>query len=277
MKAPQPILVSDLFAPLNRELIAVLRSLTPEEWAKPTVCAGWTVKDVASHLLDTTLRRLSGQRDGYRPPLQVDVSTPKALADFVNQLNAEWVQATQRLSPHILIALLEETGAELSKLFGALDPQAPAPIGVSWAGEQSSANWFDVAREYTEKWHHQQQIRDATGRPPLTERRFLFPVLDTFMRALPHAYREVKAPEGTLWEVRLEGEAGGSWFLLRRGAAWELCLEAAHASGEVSLPADEAWRLFTKGMNAAEARKQMRLRGEVELGETLLRMLCIVA
>lgn len=25
--------------------------------------------------------------------------------------------------------------------------------------------WLDAAREYTEFWVHQQQIRDATGRP----------------------------------------------------------------------------------------------------------------
>ena len=33
------------------------------------------------------------------------------------------------------------------------------------AGEAVSANWFDVAREFTERWHHQQQIRLAIGGP----------------------------------------------------------------------------------------------------------------
>jgi hypothetical protein len=38
---------------------------------------------------------------------------------------------------------------------------------VSWAGPEAAPVWFGVAREYTERRHHQQQIRDATGRPPL--------------------------------------------------------------------------------------------------------------
>jgi hypothetical protein len=42
-----------------------------------------------------------------------------------------------------------------------LDPDA-AGLAAAWAGETDSRNWFDVAREYTEKWHHQQQLRDAT-------------------------------------------------------------------------------------------------------------------
>jgi len=59
---------------------------------------------------------------------------------------------------------------------------------VSWAGEEESANWFDTAREFTERWHHQQQIRLAVNKPGIVTREFYFPVLDCFMRALPYAY-----------------------------------------------------------------------------------------
>jgi hypothetical protein len=62
--------------------------------------------------------------------------------------------------------------------------------------------WFDIAREFTEHWHHQQQIRDATGQPPLYDPYLLSPVLDTFVRALPHSFPHAAAPEGTV--VRLE-------------------------------------------------------------------------
>lgn len=37
--------------------------LSAGEWSAPTVA--WTVKDVAAHILDTALRRLSIQRDGH--------------------------------------------------------------------------------------------------------------------------------------------------------------------------------------------------------------------
>src|SRR5436305_15018442 len=63
----QPRYVADLFAPLHRELIALLRGLTPEQWERPTVAGAWRVRDVAAHLLDGMLRRLSRRRSAGRP------------------------------------------------------------------------------------------------------------------------------------------------------------------------------------------------------------------
>ena len=64
-------------------------------------------------------------------------------------------------------------------------------VAANYAGNE------ERAREFTERWVHQQQIRDAVGKPGLTERRWLHPVLDAFARALPHALRDHAAPGGT--------------------------------------------------------------------------------
>src|SRR6185436_6869888 len=80
--AMKPILVADLFAPLNEELVALLRSLTPDEWKAPTVAGAWTVKDVAAHLLDTALRRLAW-RDAHTMPGPFEP----------NRVNREWIDA----------------------------------------------------------------------------------------------------------------------------------------------------------------------------------------
>src|SRR4051812_6993524 len=107
----------------------------------------------------------------------------------------------------------------MADFLGTLDPFGPARFPVAWAGEESSLNWFDVAREYTEKWHHSQQVFEAVGRPSsLLSRRLYRPVLETFLRALPHAFRGVDRPEGTSVRVAVEGEAGGEWWLLRQGS-----------------------------------------------------------
>lgn len=65
MKQLEPIYTTELFPKIESELIALLKSLSDEDWQKPTVCVGWSVKDIAAHLLDTSFRRLSMQRDGY--------------------------------------------------------------------------------------------------------------------------------------------------------------------------------------------------------------------
>ena len=177
MRMPQPILAGPLFAPIHDELMSLLRSLTDEEWLAPTVAGAWTVRDVAAHLLDTGLRRLSMHRDGYTPPVAPDAFA-KGLAGFVNDNNASGVAYARRLSPAMLIDLHEHSGPQLADFLASVDPFAEAKWSVSWAGEERSLMWFDVARELTERWHHQQQIRDAVGRPPLYQ--FLAPVIDTF-------------------------------------------------------------------------------------------------
>ena len=189
---PGPLLTAHLFPTLDAQLIDLLRSLAPDDWERPTIAPGWKVKDVAAHLLDTQLRKLSFGRDGYTPPLAI--TSDRNLVSFIDRLNAEGVTVYRRLSPPVLIAWMEQTSREAARYYASLDPFAPARIGVSWAGESVSANWFDVARELTERWHHQQQIRLAVGEPAMgaiMTPELYHPVLDCFMRALPFHYRSM--------------------------------------------------------------------------------------
>jgi hypothetical protein len=62
------ILTAHLFRPLSSELGRLLRGLEPGDWARPTSAAAWSVRDVAAHLLDIELRRISivPRRSGWK-------------------------------------------------------------------------------------------------------------------------------------------------------------------------------------------------------------------
>ena len=75
------------------------------------------------------------------------------------------VEGARQASAPAPLDLLAVTGPQDAAYHGSLDPHAPALFNVAWAGEQTSPNWFDIGREYTERWHHQQQIREAVGAP----------------------------------------------------------------------------------------------------------------
>ena len=160
-----PLITAHLFPTLDARLIDLLRSLAPDDWERQTIAPRWKVKDVAAHLLHTQLRKLSFGRDGYAPSPRPAIASDRDLVSFIDRLNAEGVTVYRRLSPAVLIAWMEQTSREAAKYYASLDPFAPARFGVSWAGESVSANWFDIARELTERWHHQQQIRLAVGEP----------------------------------------------------------------------------------------------------------------
>ena len=61
----RPLLTAHLLPVIEARLIELLRSLRPDEWEIQTIAPAWKVKDVAAHLLDTQLRKLSLVRDGY--------------------------------------------------------------------------------------------------------------------------------------------------------------------------------------------------------------------
>src|SRR5712691_3389084 len=217
----RPILTSHLFPKLDSLLIELLRSLTPDDWEKQTVSPKWKVKDVAAHLLDTPLRGVSITRDGYLPEAP-RISSSVELAAYINRLNEEGVSLYRRLSPAVLISLMQVASQLLAEYHRSRDPDASAPYGVSWAGEEKSLNWFDTAREFTERWHHQQQIRLAVNKPGIMTRELYYPVLDCFLRALPFRYRNVPAKPGTLVEIIVAGACGGIWYLYRAMDSWQL-------------------------------------------------------
>lgn len=273
----EPVLVLDRLAPLHAQLIALLRGLTVEDWGRPTACALWSVRDIAAHLLDDDLRRLSFHRDGHAPPAGGPASAQDLVA-FVNRMNAEWVAVARRMSPRVIVDLLEVTGPWVVDLFGATDPFAPAHWSVTWAGEESSAHWFDVGRDYTERWLHQQQIRDAVGAQPLTGREWLHPVLDLFVRALPVAYRETAAAEGSTVRFAIDGAAGDIWTLRRERTGWRLFAGAdPDPSATVTLSDDTAWRLFSKGLKGEAVRARVGIEGDQALGAVALGTLAVLA
>lgn len=274
-----PILAADRFPALGRELVALLRSLSGEQWNLPTVAPRWTVHDVAAHLLDTAVRRLSGGRDRFMPPPpDRPIDEYGALVAFLNDINEQWVMAMRRLSPRMLTDFLESVEPQLADLLAAIDPWARAPISVLWAGEQESPAWFDMARELTERWHHQQQIRLAVGAPPLDDPWMSEPIFDTFIRALPHGYRAVTAPAGTALVVRIEGRKVYAYTLQAgEGGSWTLLAgEAEDPAARITLAEEPAWLLFTKGLRGDEARRRARIEGDPALTTAFFEILAIM-
>lgn len=278
MNALPPIATAHLFPKLDAQLLQLLRSLGPDDWERQTVAPAWRVKDVAAHLLDTQLRRLSMARDGYFPPVE-PVTSDDALVTLINRLNRDGVSIYRRLSSEVLISLMEWASRENATYLQSLDPAADAAFSVSWAGESHSANWFDVARELTERWHHQQQIRLAVDAPApgIMTRELYHPVLDCFMRGLPHAYRAIERPTGTVARFNVAGECGGRWFLYRRADRWTLVdVPPVEPSSETTIPQDMAWLIFTKGLSLEMAVSQVQVRGDEELGRHVVQMIAIV-
>nr|WKN34111.1 maleylpyruvate isomerase N-terminal domain-containing protein [Tunicatimonas sp. TK19036] len=278
MKKTEQIDVVALIPELDKLLVKLLEGLSAEDWDKQTIAPKWKVKDVAVHLFDGNLRALSMLRDKYYGEKPENINSYEDLVDFLNRLNADWVKATKRLSPQVIIDLLKSSGQEYCDFLETLDLNDKAEFSVAWAGENESKNWFHIAREYTEKWHHQQQIRLAVGdEQTLLEEKWYLPYLDTSVRALPYHYRDVAGNAKDVVKFTFLGKTETSWFLYYKNG-WELFTSVnAEPKSEVKIRSKDAWKIFTKGMTREEAIRNSEIIGDKKLGEKIFDMIAVMA
>jgi uncharacterized protein (TIGR03083 family) len=275
MNVPIPTL--HLFQPLDQKLIELLKSLTAEEWKKPTLAKLWNVKDVAAHLLDGNLRDLALAQNYLGDPPS-EIQSYRDLVDYLNRLNGDWVKAMKRVSPNTLIELLEATQQPVIEYYHSLNPWSPAVFAVSWAGEEESQNWFHIARIYTERWHHQQQIREAVNKDGIMDKEFFSPLIQTFMMALPYNFRNTQAPNDCLISVKVTHPSPLEWKIISHNNTWSFVSETNHTPDtRIEMNGDTAWKLFTKALPETIAQEKIMISGNTELGKLIFKMVSVMA
>ena len=264
--------VVDVREPLTRQrerLLALLDSLEPGQWAAATAVPRWSVKDIALHLVDVDLSWLARHRDHDQSG---SLAPPSGHQEFVGRLadrNQQWIDGAQVLSPPLITAMLRWAGQQFDAYLASLDLVQPS--SVYWAGD--AAIWFDLAREFTERWVHYRQISGAVRLPPPEGRhdQYLRLVLSVFVWGYPHQYRAA-APVGTT--VAVEVSDLGAWTLTRSATGWVLEEgRPATPAAALRMTGEAAWRLLT---GARYDQAQLQLTGDPVLAEALLQVRGII-
>jgi len=264
--------VVDVRGPLAAQrgrLLGLLTSLGDEQWAAPTAAPLWSVKDIALHLLDVDLSWIASGRDHGRAGHIPVTADHEVFVRRLGERNQRWVEGTTSLSPRLITDLLRWSGEQLDAYLGTADLASPS--SVYWAGEVPL--WFDLAREFTERWVHYRQILE-TSRPAAPDGppdEYLPLVLRTFVWGFPHQY-QAPAPDGTA--IALEVPGIGAWVLTRTGAGWSLDEgDAAAPAAAMRISGEAAWRLLT---GASYDASQAQLSGDPALSEPLLSVRAII-
>lgn len=255
----------DVAALLARErgaLMATLHRLEPADWDRRTPCPGWRVKDVVSHLWSTDLHVLARLRDGHTGGAAADVHDREAITAAVNEHNERWVSATRGLSPRVLVDRLQESGPQVTTVFRVGDLRASAER-VAWVGAGRQPLWFCGARELTERFVHQQQIREAVGQLPLDDEDVLAAVVDTFSHAFPAALGSVHADPGTAVGVVVEDATiSRRWTFIRSPGGWiGSDGDSADAAAHLRTDPDAFWRLLSGNLSPTEQVHRVELAG----------------
>ena len=103
-------------------------------------------------------------------------------------------------------------------------------------------------------------------------------MIEICIRALPYTYRLVEAAKGTSISVRIGGDAGDVWSLVRSAQKWELFQGASNSSEtRIELDDDTAWRLFSKGLDEDVLAKRITIDGDMDLGASIFNVIAIMA
>lgn len=177
---------------------AVCRELTDDEWALPSDCPGWSVKDHVSHVIGTESMLL-----GRTAP----AAAPAGLAHVLNpiaEMNEAWVEARRpRPGSDVLAELEQVTGLRLQALRAMTDDELEADT-ASPIGRVPYATFMDV--RVMDCWVHEQDIRRAVGRPGDLEGEAADVALRRLISSLPYVVgKRAAAPDGTSVVLELTG------------------------------------------------------------------------
>lgn len=139
-------------------LLALAADLAPDDWARPTACPGWSVHDNFSHCLG-----IEAMLAGWPTP---DVSLPDEIPHVRNEMgrsNEVWVEAYRSRSPAEVVADLHEVVAERRRALAAMDQAAFDADSITPGGSDTYGRFMRV--RVMDLWFHEQDVREATGRP----------------------------------------------------------------------------------------------------------------
>jgi uncharacterized protein (TIGR03083 family) len=146
MALPRQIVSDGLLVELGR-FADLVRGLTDEEWARPSRCTGWSVGDVASHLVGTVTDITQGRFDG--------MGTPEVTQREVDERRGQ--------APKQVADECDESRATTATLLAAFDDatwEGPAPGGYNGTlGDGVEAIRYDA-------YLHADDIRAAIGHAP---------------------------------------------------------------------------------------------------------------
>lgn len=264
------------FWQVRRSLLELLQALTPEVWLAPTAARPWLVRDVVAHLVADDLGRLSRSRDGH---LSERPAQGETLAQFLDRHNSQWVATAQRLSTRTLTELLTMSSDHIRSFWDAADLTATGEP-VSWIGPEPAPVWLDCARDFTEDWVHQEQIRDALSLPGANDPGLVGAVIDTFMHAVPQALQQ-HAPadaDGRVISIAVDDDQTGAtdWTWAHRGGSWRPATTSARPTATLSCSADTWWKLCVRMITPDQARARCEAAGDQQLVTAALQTIAII-
>lgn len=184
-------------------LETLLGELADSDWPRPTPCPGWDVRAQVAHIIGT--ESMLAKID---PPAGAGEATPgEHIRNDIGAFNEQWVQGLADATPDAMRARFAEVVAVREQALAALTDAEWSEEGFTPAGRDTHGRFMRI--RVFDMWMHEQDIRDAVGRPGHEEGPVVELVLDEMEGALGFVVgKKAGAPAGTSVTFELTGPSG---------------------------------------------------------------------
>jgi uncharacterized protein (TIGR03083 family) len=253
-----------IVAALGAEWSAIdelLTSLGPEHWAMPTALPGWSVHDNVSHMVGTECS-LAGQEP---PPGDAGVRDAPHVRNDIGAANERWVAGLRGESPEAMIDRFRViTAARLAALekMSQEEFDAPSwtPAGPGTYGRFMRIRLFDC-------WMHEQDIRDAVGKPGNGDGQCAAIALSEVGDALGYIVgKRAAAPDGATVTIELTGPERVTWHVQVDGRARLVDALPAPPTARLRMTSQLFSRLAGGRVSVAGRLPDITIDGDQELG-----------
>lgn len=243
----------------------LLGTLTDEQWSAPTALPGWDVSAVVAHVIGTE-DMLEGNPV---PEVDLDEDATGHVRNDIGAANERWIRSMAELPPAELLERFDATTArrlaalrEMTQ--GEWDAESFTPAGRDTFGRFMQIRVFD-------SWIHEQDIREAVGRPGHGAGQAVVVTLDEIATALGFVIgKRAGVPSGRSLTFELTGSSGRRFHVEVADRAAVVPALDGPADVTISLGVVPFTRLCAGRATIDDLRDQVSLKGDADLGEQVL-------
>ncbi|MEX2627618.1 MAG: maleylpyruvate isomerase family mycothiol-dependent enzyme [Ilumatobacteraceae bacterium] len=242
----------------------LLGGLAEAQWAAPTSLPGWDVAANVAHVIGTE-RMLMGET----PAAEVDRQGLDHVRNDIGAMNEAWVVELRELGVADLLAEFDRvTAARLATLnempLAEWDAESFTPAGTDSFGRFMQIRVFD-------SWFHEQDIREAVGKPGHGAGPAVVVALDEVTTALGFVVgKRAGVPQGSSVTFELTGTSGRTIHVDVAERARVVEDLGGPATVKITLPVLAFTRLCGGRTTIDRVRNDVEVSGDEALGEQIL-------
>lgn len=255
-------------AALGHEFAAVqqlLVGLTAEQWAAPSPLPGWDVKANLVHLLGTETM-LAGDAS---PEVSEALRARAHVRNDIGAFNEAWIDTLAATPGEEVLARFAEVAARRLGQLEAMGQDEWDAVSFTPAGQDTYGRFMRI-RAF-DCWMHEQDARDALGRPGHLDGPVVDLALDEMQGSMGFVVgKRAGAPDGSSVTFRLTGATGRQIHVAVDGRAAVVDALSGEPTVTLTMPVGVFTRLGGGRVNAAAVAERVEIGGDESLGHTIL-------